>query len=166
MRKISIAIPFFLALFAHLYGSIFFPSLRLLAFAPFLAIVFQRFLLLRSLWIAALVGLIADFTSFASRLGFFSLIYTLVAWIAHRQRSLFFEDKPLAFFFYTAFISCVISAIELTLLFSSNNRIFFDLHSLLSDLLLMPLVDGLYAFFWFTCPLQVYTLFRKKWKKF
>jgi cell shape-determining protein MreD len=166
MQKVSLSIPLLLALCAQLCSSIFFPSFRLIAFAPFLAIAFQRLSLLRSLWTAALVGLLVDLMSPSFRFGLFSLAYSLTAWIAYRQKSLFFEDKPLALFFYTTFISCLASAVQLSLLLLSSSRLPIDFASLVTDLVGMPLVDGLYAFFWFTCPLQVYTHARKKWKRF
>lgn len=166
MRKIPLIIPFFLALFAQLYGSIFLPSFRFLAFAPFFAIAFQRLTLYQSLWTAVFIGLLIDLISPSLRFGFFSLNYFLTSWIAYRQKSLFFEDKTISFFFYTAFISCIASTLQLTLLLSSSSRFPIHLSFLFSDLLIMPLIDGVYAFFWFTCPLRVYTLIRKKWRIF
>lgn len=166
MRKIPLIIPFLLALFAQLYGSAFFHPFRIIAFAPFFAIAFQRLTLLQSLWMAALVGLFIDLTNSSLRLGFFALTYSLTAWIAYKQRSHFFEDKPLALSFYTTFISCLASVFQLGLLMMGSSRLPLQLPSILTDLVAMPFIDGIYAFFWFTCPLQVYTQLRKKWKKF
>lgn len=163
MRKVPLILPFLLALFVQLYGSLFIGPLRLIAFAPFLAIAFQRLSPMKSLWTGALIGLLVDLSSSSLRLGFFSLTYTLTSWIAYKQKSHFFEDKPLSLSLYTTFISCLASTLQLALLTMSFSRLPLDLPLVLSDLVAMPLIDGLYAFFWFTCPLQVYTQIRKKW---
>lgn len=166
MRKVPLILPFLLALFVQLYGSLFLGPLRLIAFAPFFAIAFQRLTLLQSLWMSALIGLLVDLSSSSLKVGFFSLTYTLTSWIAYKQKSHFFEDKPLSLSLYTTFISCLASALQLTLLTLSPSRLPLDPPLVLSDLVAMPLIDGLYAFFWFTCPLGVYTLVVKKCRNF
>ncbi len=162
MAKIPLIFPFLLALLAHLYGGIFTKPLHLVAFAPFFAIAMQRLSLQSSLWVGTLVGLFVDLTSSSLRFGFFSLGYTLTCWIAYKQRKHFFDDQSLSLSLYTAFISCLASALQLTFLSFGPSRLPLDLSFLFSDLLIMPLIDGLYAFFWFTCPLQVYTLVKKR----
>jgi hypothetical protein len=161
MRKIPLIIPFLLALVAHLYGGIFTAPLHLIAFAPFFAISMQRLSLLGTLWTAALTGLLVDMTSSWLRFGFFALSYTLTCWIAYKQRKHFFEDQAISLSLYTAFISCLSSTVQLALLAFGPSRLPLDLPFLATDLLLMPLVDGLYAFLWFTCPLQLYTLIKR-----
>jgi len=90
MRQVPLLFPFALALSGHFALPLLFPSLRFLAFAPFLVVFFMRKPLITSLWMAALAGLIVDLTSTTFRLGVFSLAYALTALFCHRKNQLFF----------------------------------------------------------------------------
>jgi len=165
MKKVPFWLPFLLALFAALFGSACFNPFPLLAFTPFLAFVFLRYPFIPSLWCAALCGLLLDCMGAELRFGWQTLIYSLMATIAYSQKKHFFDDKPLALSLYTAVISCLISALQLLFISFSRKHFPFEMKLLFTDLVLMPLLDGIYAFFWFTLPLKGYLAIRRfNWK--
>jgi len=161
VKNAPLAFPFFLALAAFLFCPLFFPSIRLAAFAPFLAIVLKRKTLLHALWIAVLSGLIVDLCNSDLFFGFFALSYGLAAAIAYLARKWFTLEVPPSFAIYTALISALCSLIQLVFLSFP-----FQPSALFSNLFLMPLADGLYAFFWFTCPMLGYTAWKKRRRSF
>src|SRR6185503_489210 len=97
--------PFFLAFTVALVGTVFFPSIRLFAFAPFLALVFMRLDFVKALWTSAATGLIVDLLSSQMRFGAYSCCYALTAFLVYHQKRHFFSDKPLALSLFTALIS-------------------------------------------------------------
>jgi hypothetical protein len=87
-----------------------------------------------------------------SRIGFFAVTYWITIGMLYRLKRQFFEDKlstlPVMTFFFGLF-STVIQAILL-------NAMGIALHLtgqwIVTDLLLYPLVDALYALLWFAIP--------------
>lgn len=165
MKSIPFWFPLCLAVFVALFGSVFFPYFRVIALAPFLAFVYTRYTLLRCLWIASLCGLLLDLTTSQLHFGIYALIYTFATLIAHPQKRHFFVDKPLALSIYSAITSAIISLFQLFFLCFIDKKLPFNAQLILSDLFIMPLLDGLYALLWFTLPFKIYTYIQKQdWK--
>lgn len=147
---------FVLSLIVVLFGSVFFSTIRIFAFAPFLALVLMRLNFLKSLWIAAIIGMIIDLLSVETRFGMYSVIYSLTVLLIYRQKKHFFADKPLALALYTAVISITSGSIELSFLYVFGTKMQVNLPLILCDVFALSLLDALYAFLCFTCPIQVY----------
>ena len=141
--------PIWIFFLLALSGLYLFRSLHFFYFAPVLAACIQRFPLLPSLWIAALIGLSSDLLSFDTHFGLYALLSTLSALISYRFKRWLYEEKLFSLPLFTGLIS----------------SIFFVLKSifLIQSPLWMPLADAAYAFFWFSCPLFLYTSF-KRWR--
>jgi len=152
---------FFLGLFAFFFGTVFFPSFRLIVFAPFLAIVFQQKSFLYSLWMAAFVGLIVDLFNTEFRFGLFSLSYILTTLGSYREKRRFFEESLLTLPLYTTLISFVFSVVTFCLITFFHQRLSFNISVLFTNFLILPLVDGLYGFLWFSCPMILYNIFKR-----
>ncbi len=172
MKKPPLYFLFFLALFAALFSSVFFPSIRLAAFAPFLAISYYRLSYPKALWLSYLCGFILDLCS-SSRLGLISLSFVLASALLYFQKRHFFEDKPSALALFSASVAAALALTELFLLYLFDKSLPLSGASFTTEVVLMPLSCGLYAFLWFTCPMRLYTyiqktglkgLFRKKKK--
>lgn len=159
--KTPLIIPFLLALSAALFGNVFLPHIKLIAFAPFLAIVFTRKTFVASLWLACLSGLVIDLLSSQLRFGLHSLNYCLTAILIFHQKRNFFEDKPTALSLYTALVSCASSVIQLFLIYAFDTGLNFSWMLMITDLILMPLTDGVYAFLWFVLPIKGYKFLQK-----
>jgi len=165
MRKIPLYYPFALALFATLFGSVLFPKVHLSTFAPFLAIVYHAAPISRALWIALGCGTILDLLSSELRFGVYALNFVLITLLLYPQKKHFFEDKPIGLSLFTALIAASSTLLQLVLAHLFDRGVPFSSSVIGIDVLLMSVVDGLYAFLWFTCPLKLYTYIKKMgWK--
>lgn len=143
---------FLQALIPFFFAPIFFPSIRLFAFAPFFAYIYLRKPYLMSLWISALVGLLADLMNHSLPFGVFTLSYTILGSVVYFYRRRYYGDGLFSLSLYTLFISMLYAPIQILVL-----RFFHIPLSLsISDLIFAPTIDSVYAFFWFTCPHLLY----------
>jgi rod shape-determining protein MreD len=165
MRAVPLLFFFVLALTAALFGSILFPFFPLKAFAPFLAIAFYRAPFIKALWISCGSGLLLDLFSSEFRFGVQALTLALTTALLFHQKRHFFEEKPIAFSLLTAAISSVATLLQLLFIPLFDRGISFSPLSFLTDVIVLPLVDGLFGFLWFTCPMRLYIYIKKKgWK--
>ncbi len=167
MRQIPLLFPFSLACFFAIFGTALIPEIRLLAFSPFLALLYNRLNFQRSLWMASLCGLIVDLFSSEFRLGVHALNYCLTTFFLYKQKRHFFEDKPLALSLFTLLISVVSTILQLLLISIFDRALPLSGKLLITDLALMPLLDAAYAFCWFSCPMMLYLHIKKVgWRTF
>lgn len=142
-----------------------FPNIRLAPFSPFFAILFSRVPFTRALWIAFSCGLILDLVSSEIRFGLHALNYTITAAFLYHQKRHFFDDKPSALSFFTAIIAAFSTLIHIFALQAFDRGIALSFRLIFTDVFLMSILDGLYAFLWFTCPMKLYTYIQKVgWK--
>ncbi|MBS0604083.1 MAG: mreD [Verrucomicrobia bacterium] len=167
MRQIPLLFPFSLALFVALFGTAIIPHIKLLAFAPFLALLYNRKSFQTSLWIGSLCGLGLDLLSSEFRLGLHALNYCLTTLLLYKQKRHFFEDKPLALSLFTLLISVVSTVLQLVLISVFDRTLPLSGKLLITDLAIMPVVDALYAFLWFSCPIMFFLHVKKiGWRAF
>ena len=165
MRAIPLYFPFLLALFAAIFGSVFFPYLHLSFFAPFIALTYYAATLSKALWISVGCGLILDLISSEFRFGLYTLTFVLATLLLYSQKRHFFEDKPLAFSLFASVIAAVLTFLQFILVHLFDRGVPYSALTLFTDVILMPAVDGLYAFLWFTCPIRLYIYIKKVgWK--
>jgi len=165
MRSVPLWFFFCLALAPSVFGSILFPFFPLSAFAPFLAIVFYMARFSRALWISCGCGLILDLLSSEFHFGVHALTLIATTAVLYHQRRHFFEDKPLAFSIFTSVISAVSMMMQLIFIPLFDRGIPFSLPSFMTDVIALPMLDGLYGFLWFTCPMKLYIYIKKTgWK--
>ena len=160
MRHLSLWIPFSLAFFFASVGTALFPEIRIWAFAPFLAILHHRVNFSKALWISFFCGLIIDCLSSQLRFGLFALNHVFVSLLLYREKRHFFEEKALALSLYATVISAFLSLFFMLFSYWSGG-IEWSIALVFSDLVLMPFLDGVYAFLWFTCPLSLILYFKK-----
>ena len=160
MNRISLWIPFFLALSFLLIGTALFPEIRIWAFSPFLAIAYHRLSFPKSLWLSFFCGLLLDCLSSQFRFGLFSLNFVFVSCFLYFQKKHFFEDKLLSLSLYSILISFLLSFF-LILFACLSHEISLNPSLIFSELIVMPFSEGIYAFFWFTCPISLIVYFKK-----
>ncbi len=166
MRKIPLIFSFILALIGAVFGSVFFPYLHLSFFAPFLALTYHATTLSKALWISLACGLILDLISSEFRFGLSTLTFVLATLLLYAQKKHFFEDKPVALSLFTAAIAAVLTLLQFILVHLFDRGIPFSALTIVTDVIFMSVVDGLYAFLWFTCPMRLYIYIKKVgWKK-
>ncbi|MCP5491804.1 MAG: rod shape-determining protein MreD [Chlamydiales bacterium] len=153
----KLIVVFCLSLFCAIAGPIILPGMRLCAFAPFLTILFTRTSLINALWCAFGCGMIIDLLSSNVQLGTHALSYILVTLLLFRVRRHFFAHKPIAL----AILSSAFSLLSTLFLLIACKNMPITFKSLLSDLIIMPGIDGIYAFLGYTCPIIIYRHLRK-----
>lgn len=147
--------PFFLiALFFALT-----PLFPVLPFSPYLAILYRRSEWIKALWVSALCGFVLDLLS-TSPFGLHALQMLLVTLLLYRLR-IYFVDKPIGLASYTALISLAWTLLSRFSLILYDSSLPFTFKGLITDFILMPLGDALYAFLFFSCPFILYQLLRK-----
>jgi len=137
---------------AALFMPTLLPWCRLTFFAPFLIMVYYEKALASSLWLAFLCGIIVDLQAAHLQLGLVTLSYCLTTWILYARKRFFFEDKittiPLMTFFFS-----ILSTLILAVLFRLfEGHIGLSWLWVITDLFIMPVVDGFYALAFFTLP--------------
>jgi len=165
MRQIPLYFSFSLAFVAAVFGNVFFPYLHLSFFAPFLALCYHASTLSKSLWLSLLCGLILDLISSEFKFGLYTLTFVLATLLLYAQKRHFFEDKPLALSIFTSIIAAALTLLQFVLIHLFDRGISFSALTFVTDVIFMSLVDGLYAFLWFTCPMRLYIYIKKVgWK--
>ncbi len=165
MRSVPLLFFFGLALIPALFGSLVFPFFPLNAFAPFLAIVFYVAPFSKALWISCGIGLVLDLLSSEFHFGIHALTWIATTALLFHQKRHFFEEKPVAFSMFTAVISSVSTLLVLIFIPLFDRGIAFSPLSLLTDAVILPILDGFYGFLWFTCPMRLYIYIKKMgWK--
>lgn len=159
-------LPLFALSFAgELLAPIFLPTIRLLGFLPFILFSLARLSLPKALWASALAGLTLDLYSFGSPLGFFALNYTLTSLILFRYKKFFSEEKLFAFTLYGVLFSFVSTLFHFCLYAIIDIHLKLSFFTLLTDLICMPLLDGIYTFVWALLPLLLYKYLYKERSK-
>lgn len=118
-----------------------FPSLKLFTFLPFLIIALYKKPLLSALWMALGIGLLFDLFSGAETFGRWAIAYTACLYLLSPLKRFFFEDSLTTLPLLSALYSLLLTLWMLS--FS------------LSDLLLYPLFDALFALLIFTLPMRL-----------
>ncbi len=155
MRKLPLDIAFFLSLAATFFFPAFFPKLKIMPFSPLCVLALARLSPFGGLLLSTIAGLGIDLLS-GSPFGVYAIAHFLTACALVRYKYLFFLTKPLSFVLNTALFSALVSL----LLF-----IFFpfplSFKRLLSEGIIMPLLDGVFGFCWFICPEFLYTKIKR-----
>ncbi len=162
---ISIWIYFAETLFFLFFFTAVFPKLTLCFFAPFLVYVISKNSLKKSLWIACVCGIFLDLFCSEVRFGLMALNFTLTTLILHRHKWHFFVEKKVGIFSFTAIFSAISVALYWLFLRMMGNTLPFTARGLLSNFVIMSIIDGIYAIIWFNIPLIIYHGFFKVLKK-
>jgi rod shape-determining protein MreD len=148
----SLIVLFFMALIPALLAPAIFPSLKLTFFAPFLVLVYYKKSYLSSMWIALFCGLIMDIFSSQARFGLYAVNYCVTTWFLFRQKRHFFEDSVSTLPIMTYFFAVISSLVQVLLLSIFVKSMHLTLVWVGTDLIMMPILDAIYAFVWFTLP--------------
>jgi rod shape-determining protein MreD len=128
------------------------PSLRLFFFTPFLIIACYQLLLPSCLWLAFFCGLILDLITANAHLGIHALAFCLTLLLLYPQKRNFFSDSlstlPIMTFLFASLASLMVTLI----LYTVEMKHGLSWHWALTDLILMPAADAVYAFCCFILP--------------
>lgn len=150
--KIKVIYSFFISLFLAIFLSSFFPYYKPVYFAPFLALSFFNTTLITSLYLSFLGGAVIDLLS-STHMGMNALIYTLCAACFFRQKK-YFKDSFLSLSLFTILISFTYTFINVILLYVFEKKITISILWMLTDFVMLPIFDGIYAFLFYSLPLK------------
>lgn len=152
VNRKSLRIAFFITLVATLLAPAALPSLKLNYFAPFLVIVYYQKELPVCLWISLICGLIIDLISSHSLLGIHALVFTATTWILYNEKRHFFADSITTLPIMTFFFSILSTLIQAPLYYIFESKIPLAWQWAMTDLIIMPAADALFAFAVFILP--------------
>lgn len=144
--------PFFLVALFFLFAAPF----SILPFSPYLAILYRRSSFIKSLWIAALCGMLMDLLT-DRPFGLYALNLTVVTFLFYRLR-IYFVDKSIGLASYTAILSLSATLFSRILFSLYGQTLPLTFKGIATDFLVMPLADSLYGVLCFSLPLSVYRL--------
>jgi hypothetical protein len=163
--RLPLYVPFIQAFTALVLCTAWAPGLHLNFFAPFLVQVYYAKPFEKALRWAVLCGVIFDFMASEHRFGIMTLTAVVTTFLLYAQKKHFFEDKSLAFLLFSAATSATFFAIQFTLITLLDKGLHMTAWRFCLDLAVMALLDGLFAFLWFTCPIKWYKQVKKRWKR-
>ena len=137
-----------------------FTNFVLFSFAPFITLVILTCPFHKTLWLAFITGGMLDLLS-SDPMGIHALQYVGASLIFFRYRRYFLYDNYLHFSIANVLVSFTLTLFNLFFLFLFDRRVPFHGKWILGDLFGMPIVDGIYAFLWFSGPFYIYILFKK-----
>ena len=136
-----------------------------MTFAPFLAFLLTKHEFSKALWLSAFAGLTIDLYTTALPLGAHTLLYTLTVSLLYFYRHLFFFDKKGALALLTALVSMTATLLEIFLFSFFNEEVRIGPLGLVTNVVVMPLVDALYALLFFWLPMEAYNFGKRIWPK-
>ena len=145
---------------------VFFSSLHLLYFAPFLIASFYQCSLKSCLWWALICGSMIDLLSSQTRLGTYAFNYCLTTICLYRYKFLFFEDRLSTLPIMTFCFACVATLIQATLFSFIGIPFPFSWKWMISDLFLSPFQNLMYAGLAFSLPSLLMIHIRKRYSLF
>lgn len=151
-------------LFSLLVPSLF-PSARFLFFVPFLITTYYQKSFATCLWLSFLCGFILDILS-SSFIGLHALNYCLATGLLFSQRKHFFSDSLSTLPLMTYFFSFFSTLLEAVLVHTFDTPVSLSLHWFFTDLMIMPLLDGIYAFICFIVPFYFFGIKQRKGKDY
>lgn len=138
--------------FLTLFFPIFFPSIRLMFFAPYLIVLFYKQPYHRCLWGAFLCGFIIDLLSSQTRMGLTALNYTVTTVLLYKQRLNFFGDNQSTLPIMTLLFAFISTAFQWALMLMFDKSFDITLNGLAADFAAMPIFDAVYAYIAFILP--------------
>lgn len=148
--------PLVLSYFGTVIISSVVPQARILGFVAFLTLSLSRLELAYVLWIAALTGLYIDANSPSTQMGFVALNYVLTSLIVFRYRRHFNEDNFYIFTLYSTLFSFVSTILHFILHALIDLHVKLHLFTVITDLILMPIFDGVYALVFVLAPIALF----------
>ena len=156
---------FFLACILECSSHLFAPPYPCLFFAPFFVCAYQTLSGLRSLALAAIIGLLLDLLSADYPMGFFMGSYMVVTLLLYaRQRD--FTSYLMGLFCSTWIFSSLMTGVQWICLWLFYTAPPLTWRGIFTDGILLPLADALYALCLFFFPAVFYRSLKKKWFRF
>ncbi len=145
---------------------IFFPSLHLIFFAPFLVLCFYRCSLSQCLWWSLACGFMIDLLASQTRLGVYAFNYCLTTICIYRYKFHFFEDRLSTLPAMTFCFACLSTLIQAAIFYLTGKPFSISWEWIKNDLFLSPFQNALYAACLFTFPFVFMLHFKRRYSLF
>ena len=126
--------------------------LTLFFFVPFIIVTMYKKTLPSTLISAFLIGLMLDLLSSSPRLGIYSLDFCVTSMIIYPLQRNFFSDNLSTLPLMTWFFSLISTLILSFLIYFFDSLNIFSPDWFYTDMMVMPVIDALYALFIFVLP--------------
>ncbi len=153
LNEKNILTSFLICLTLLLTLPVAFPSLKINFFIPFLIIVFYQKSLISSLWFAFGAGLILDLLSSHTHLGIFGADYLITTLLLYQRKRNFFSDSLSTLPIMTYLFAVTSTLVYLILIMLFENAAQLNFKWFYTDLIVMPVLDAVYACVIFIVPL-------------
>ena len=146
---------------ASAFWATFFAEWHLLFFAPFLLLILYQKPLSTTLWAGALVGLWMDLHSAQMHLGLHAISYVVTLYLLSRQKGHFYPEALTTIPTLSLLFGISSTAILAVLYLFFEKPLPFTKNWFITDILVMPLFDGLYALLLVSLPLYLWKQYRR-----
>jgi rod shape-determining protein MreD len=138
--------------------------LQISLLVPFIVISYYKHSFLLSVNISILCGLFLDLLGNGTHLGLNVLSYAIATFMLYPRRQQFIET-PLFTIPFLSFLFAIFATIVHWLAFNIfEHSLHWTLEWVVSELIIMPFYDAVYAFICFVIPLQLWKYLRSKTK--
>ncbi len=161
----KLIIPFCWGLVAVIFFPMASPSLNLSFFTAPLAFAYMHTTLAASLSLAVLSGLVMDSMTTSFPFGVHALILFVCTLFLYRFRQQFFKEKPFSLGVYSAFTSLCMTILTFLVNILLERALPFTWRGIISDFMIMPIIDGLFAIFWFSLPKILIRIGKRQFEK-
>lgn len=153
---------FFYSFFLGMWIPLFFPTLHLLFFVPFLIYCFYRCSFIQCLWLALFCGIMVDLLSSQTRLGIYSSIYCLTAALLYNYKYHFFEDRLSTLPTLTGCFAILATIIQLGITSFMEYSYVLSWQWIQINFFLHPLQNAFLAYFGFSLPARFLFHYKKR----
>ena len=136
-----------------------FSNIKLVYFALFIIFLFYHLSFISILWIAMLLGFFQDLLS-SSFFGINACLYLISVMVLFKEKK-YFNDKPISLSIFTAIFSLIFSLFSPILFFIFDKKINLSIKWIITDIIVYPILDGIYAFVFFAMPILFFEYVRK-----
>lgn len=152
LDKKSLPLAFALALFFTLVIPILVPGLTFYFFAPVVVIAMYQKSRLGACWVAFGCGVILDILYAQDRFGPFIASFMVATIVIYSQKRHFFADTLITLPVMTYLFSLAVTAFQLLLIAGMERSVNISFKWIVTDLIFMPMLDGIFAFLIFIAP--------------
>lgn len=121
-------------------------------FPPYLLMILYKKGLSKSIVQAFFCGLIVDLLTASTPIGFWVLIFILTLFFINRIKHFFFAEKWMTWPFLTLIFSQISTLLYFALLNIFCTKTYLSVQWALTDLIVLPCLDGLFALLFFSIP--------------
>ena len=160
-------LPYFcLATFLVFFGDALYPGIKLAYYAPLIVTCYYRLPFILCLWVSISCGLVLDILSSNHMFGMHALNYCISTLLIYGRKQNFYEDSISTIPVLTAFFSATSTLLQLGLLYTLGSNFAITLEWIVTDVILMTLLDSIYAFSCFTLPFILLNMRPKRSRSF